>query len=84
MAKIIKFTSPDSTYWGYRISILEEAEEILSNKKKFIELSHIKTKEKILKLQEISDFFYLEEEYELSNEFNSISKAIQIKKILKI
>ena len=82
--KMINLISPEDSYREYRLTILEEAEEILANKELFIASSGSKIKEKIDKLQEISDFFYLEEEYELSNQFLAISKAIQIKRILRI
>jgi hypothetical protein len=71
-------------YHDYKIGILEEAEEILSSKKNFIEDSKNDMSLKLAQLQEISDFFFLEGEYELSKEFNSIAKAIQIKKLLRI
>lgn len=73
-----------AAYYDYRIGILEEAEEILSNKKQFIEGSKKDMNLKLAQLQEISDFFFIEGEFELSKEFNSIAKAIQIKKLLRI
>lgn len=73
-----------NAYQEYKIGILEEAEGILINKKIYIEDSRTNIDIKLSQLQEISDFFFLEGEYELSKEFSSIAKAIQIKKILKI
>jgi hypothetical protein len=71
-------------YKAYRALILEETEKILSNKKRFLTEGKKDIDRKIDKIENISDFFYLEGEYTIIQELNSILKALQVKRFLKI
>lgn len=81
MTKII---DQDGNYQEYRISMLEEAERILSGKRTFVGGDRKNIERKILKIQGLIDFFYLEGEYEISQELTTLSKVLQVRKFLKI
>jgi len=74
----------DGSYGEYRILMLIEAEEILGDKKRFISQDPTPMEIKSIKIQDLLNFFYVEEEHEIYNELYSIYRAIYIKNILHI
>jgi hypothetical protein len=74
----------DGSYEEYRILMLIEAEEILGDKKRFISQDPTPMEIKSIKIQDLLNFFYVEEEHEIYNELYSIYRAIYIKNILHI
>lgn len=74
----------DGSYEEYRILMLIEAEEILGDKKRFINQDPTPMEVKSIKIQDLLNFFYVEEEHEIYNELYSIYRAIYIKNILHI
>jgi hypothetical protein len=73
----------DSEYEAYRMIILEETKLILSNKSEYIHTKDIGSSEKLTKLEHICDFFYLEDEYTIRKELNSLIEIMLIKHLLK-
>ena len=70
-------------YDSYRQYIMEEAEVVLKEKKRFIETETISTGTKLFNLDRMIDFFYLEDEHVLTNELLNMKTAIVIKHFLK-
>jgi hypothetical protein len=70
-------------YGQYRNIILEEAELILKEKKRYIQTESIGTVIKLSSLDEIIDFFYFEDEHEIVEELSNMRKAIIIRQFLK-
>lgn len=70
-------------YECYRNFILEEAELVLKERKRFVQTESIPSITKLFNLDQMIDFFYLEEEYEILEELVSLRKAIMIKHFLK-
>lgn len=70
-------------YEAYRTFILEEAELVLKERKRFVQTESIPSITKLFNLDQMIDFFYLEEEYEIIEELMNLRKAIMIKHFLK-
>jgi hypothetical protein len=70
-------------YQAYRSLVLEETEKILSNKKVFLLGDRKEIDRKIVKISSLSDFFYVEGEYEIIKELNNISMALQVRRFLR-
>jgi hypothetical protein len=74
--------SPDE-YEIFRRILLEESLAILSDRKKYIKNDILNTATKIFHLDRICDFFFLEDEFEIIGDFNSLKKAIIVRHFLK-
>ena len=74
----------EGNYEDYRILMLIEAEEILSDKKRYISQDPTPPRIKFIKIQDLLNFFYVEEEHDIYNELFSVYKAIYFKDLLSI
>jgi hypothetical protein len=79
--KIEDFTREE--YDIFRAIMIEEAWSILSNKRNYLKDNSLSTTLKILHLDEMTDFFYIEDELEVCSEFNSLKKTVVIRHFLK-
>lgn len=70
-------------YAEYRKIILEEAELVLKSKKRYIQTESIAPQIKLFTLDEMADFFYLEDEHEIVNEFIGLRKAVILRHFLR-
>ena len=70
-------------YDSYRRYILEEAILVLKERKRYIQTNSIGSITKLFNLDQMIDFFYLEEEYEIVQELSGLKKAILIKHFLR-
>jgi hypothetical protein len=70
-------------YDSYRRFILEETELVLRERKRYIQTNSIGSVTKLFNLDQIIDFFYLEEEYEIVQELSELKKAIMVKHFLR-
>jgi hypothetical protein len=70
-------------YDSYRRFILEETELVLKERKRYIQTNSIGSITKLFNLDQMIDFFYLEEEYEIVQELTELKKAIMVKHFLK-
>jgi hypothetical protein len=70
-------------YDSYRSFILEEAEIVLKERKRFVQTDSISSITKLFNLDQMIDFFYLEEEYEIVQDLSNLKRAIMIKHFLK-
>jgi hypothetical protein len=70
-------------YEIFRELMLEEAWHILSEKQKYLKNDSNGTVSKILQLDRITDFFYIEEELEIMSEINSVKKMVIVRHFLK-
>ncbi len=79
--------TPEATildnYDSYRNFILEEAEIVLRERKRFVQTNSIASITKIFNLDKMIDFFYLEGEYEIVQDLTNLKRAIMIKHFLK-
>ena len=67
----------------YRKFILEETELVLRERKRYIQTNSIGSITKLFNLDQMIDFFYLEEEYEIVQELSELKKAIMVKHFLR-
>jgi hypothetical protein len=67
----------------YRKFILEETELVLKERKRYIQTNSIGSITKLFNLDQMIDFFYLEEEYEIVQELSELKKAIMVKHFLR-
>ena len=67
----------------YRKFILEEAELVLKERKRYIQTNSIGSITKLFNIDQMIDFFYLEEEYEIVQELSELKKAIMVKHFLR-
>jgi hypothetical protein len=79
--KIDNYTKEE--YEIFRALMIEEAWDILINKSTYIRSNNENTVSKIQHLEKMSDFFFVENELEISNEFNLLKKIIIIRHFLK-
>jgi hypothetical protein len=70
-------------YDSYRKFILEETELVLKERKRYIQTNSIGSITKLFNLDQMIDFFYLEEEYEIVQELSELKKAIMVKHFLR-
>jgi len=70
-------------YDSYRNFILEEAEIVLRERKRFVQTDSIASITKLFNLDQTIDFFYLEGEYEIVQDLTNLKRAIMIKHFLK-
>jgi len=70
-------------YDSYRRYILEEAILVLKGRKRYIQTNSIGSITKLFNLDQMIDFFYLEEEYEIVQELSGLKKAIMVKHFLR-
>jgi hypothetical protein len=70
-------------YDSYRRFILEETELVLKERKRYIQTNSIGSITKLFNLDQMIDFFYLEEEYEIVQELSELKKAIMVKHFLR-
>jgi hypothetical protein len=70
-------------YDSYRNFILEEAEIVLRERKRFVQTDSIASITKLFNLDQMIDFFYLEGEYEIVQDLTNLKRAIMIKHFLK-
>jgi len=70
-------------YDSYRRFILEETELVLRERKRYIQTNSIGSITKLFNLDQMIDFFYLEEEYEIVQELSELKKAIMVKHFLR-
>lgn len=70
-------------YDSYRRYILEEAVLVLKERKRYIQTNSISSITKLFNLDQMIDFFYLEEEYEIVQELSGLKKAIMVKHFLR-
>jgi hypothetical protein len=70
-------------YDSYRKFILEEAELVLKERKRYIQTNSIGSITKLFNIDQMIDFFYLEEEYEIVQELSELKKAIMVKHFLR-
>ena len=70
-------------YEAYRFMMLEEADLILKDRKKYIKTNSMSPSVKIFNLDHIVDFFYLEEELLIVEELSNIRRAIIIRHFLR-
>ena len=70
-------------YDSYRKFILEEAELVLEERKRYIQTHSIGSITKLFNIDQMIDFFYLEEEYEIVQELSELKKAIMVKHFLR-
>ena len=70
-------------YDSYRKFILEEAELVLKERKRYIQTNSIGSITKLFNIDQMIDFFYLEEEYEIVQELSELKKAIMVKHFFK-
>jgi hypothetical protein len=70
-------------YDSYRRYILEEAILVLKERKRYIQTNSIGSITKLFNLDQMIDFFYLEEEYEIVQELSGLKKAIMVKHFLR-
>jgi hypothetical protein len=71
------------SYDSYRNFILEEAEIVLRERKRFVQTDSIASITKLFNLDQMIDFFYLEGEYEIVQDLSNLKRAIMIKHFLK-
>lgn len=74
--------SPEE-YDDFKRIMIEEAYDVLSNRKEYIETDSFSTSSKIVHLDRLSDFFYLEDEFEVTRDFNSLKKTIIVRHFLR-
>lgn len=67
----------------YKKFIIDEAELVFKEKKKYIQTNSINSITKVFTLDQMIDFFYLEGEKDIVNELSNIREAIVIKHFLK-
>jgi hypothetical protein len=79
--KIDNYTKEE--YEIFRALMIEEAWDILINKSTYIRSNNENTVSKIQHLEKMSDFFFVENELEISNEFNLLKKTVIIRHFLK-
>jgi hypothetical protein len=70
-------------YDSYRKFILEETKLVLKERKRYIQTNSIGSITKLFNLDQMIDFFYLEEEYEIVQELSELKKAIMVKHFLR-
>jgi len=70
-------------YDSYRRFILEETELVLRERKRYIQTNSIGSVIKLFNLDQMIDFFYLEEEYVIVQELSELKKAIMVKHFLR-
>jgi hypothetical protein len=70
-------------YDSYRNFILEEAEIVLRERKRFVQTDSIASITKLFNLDQMIDFFYLEGEDEIVQDLTNLKRAIMIKHFLK-
>jgi len=70
-------------YDSYRRFILEETELVLRERKRYIQTNSIGSVTKLFNLDQMIDFFYLEEEYVIVQELSELKKAIMVKHFLR-
>ena len=70
-------------YDSYKQYIMEEAEVVLKEKKRFIQTETIATTTKLFNIDQMIDLFYIEDEPILVNELSNIKMAIMIKHFLR-
>jgi hypothetical protein len=70
-------------YDSYRRFILEETELVLRERKRYIQTNSIGSVTKLFNLDQMIDFFYLEEECEIVQELSELKKAIMVKHFLR-
>lgn len=70
-------------YESYRHFILEETELVLKERKMYIQTNTIGSVTKLFNLDQMIDFFYLEDEYEIVQELTGLKKVIMVKHFLK-
>ena len=70
-------------YDSYRRFILEETELVLRERKRYIQTNSIGSITKLFNIDQMIDFFYLEEEYEIVQELSELKKAIMVKHFLR-
>ena len=64
---MVDFINNSENYQNYKLIILSETENILSDKKSFLSGNLKLIERKLMKILELADFFYLEGEYEISH-----------------
>ena len=80
---MVDFINNSENYQNYKLIILSETENILSDKKSFLSGNIKLIERKLMKILELADFFYLEGEYEISHELITLYKALQVKRFLE-
>lgn len=70
-------------YEDFREHMFNEALSILSEKHNYLKNDSKGTVTKILQLDRITDFFYLEDELDVIREFNSLKKMVIVRHFLK-
>lgn len=66
-------------YEEYKLLMIEEAEDILSNKEKYIILNRMPLTSKISRLNDLIDFFTIQEETEIVKDLNMVKSSIKLR-----
>lgn len=66
-------------YEEYKLLMIEEAEDILSNKEKYIILNRMPLVSKISRLNDLIDFFTIQEENEIVKDLNVVKSSIKLR-----
>ena len=66
-------------YEEYKLLMIEEAEDILSNKEKYIILNRMPLTSKISRLNDLIDFFTIQEEAEIVKDLNMVKSSIKLR-----
>ena len=72
-----------SEYDEYKLLMIEEAEEILCNKEKYINFDKLSIMTRISRLDNLIDFFVIEEEKEIVNDLNLVKTSVKLRFYLK-
>ena len=68
-----------SEYDEYKLLMIEEAEEILCSKEKYINFDDLPLTVRISRLDNLIDFFVMEGEKELVNDLNLVKTSVKLR-----
>jgi hypothetical protein len=66
-------------YEEYKLLMIEEAEEILCNKEKYINFDDLPIMTRISRLNDLIDFFTLEEEPEIVSDLTMVKNSVKLR-----
>ncbi len=73
----------EKDYEEYKLLMIEEAKDILTNKEKYITLNPMSLSSKISRLNDLIDFFTIQEEDEIVKDLNVVKSSIKLRFYLK-
>jgi hypothetical protein len=68
-----------SEYDEYKLLMIEEAEEIICHKEKYINFDDLPIMTRISRLNDLIDFFTMEEEKEIVRDLNMVKTAVKLR-----